>query len=79
MSRFHDHEICQLYSMAPKNKVRIFLYYSYILAKVVDLGGVILLALCAEVIVHPNIIHGNTIIEIIGIIHIFHTITIHRL
>ena len=65
--------------MAPNNKVRIFLYYSYILAKVVDLGGVILLALCVEVIVHPNIIHGNTIIEIIGIIHIFHTITIHRL
>ena len=41
--------------MAPKNKVRIFLYYSYILAKVVVVGGVILLALCARVIVHPNI------------------------
>ena len=29
----------------------------------------ILLALCAGVIVHPSIIHSNTIIEIIGTIH----------
>ena len=54
VGRFHDPRICQLYSMGPSNKVGIFVDISYVQAKLGILGGVILRALCAWIIVHPN-------------------------
>ena len=36
------------------NKVRIYIYYLYIHVELGNLGGVILLALCAIIIVHPG-------------------------
>ena len=72
-------------SHGPLNKVRVIIYYSYIQVELGNLGGVILLALCAIIIVHPNkifkkecsskylysknTIRSNTIIEITDIIH----------
>ena len=41
----------------PVKKVRIFVYNSYIHVDLGKLGGVILLALCAKIIVHPSTIH----------------------
>ena len=52
----HNLGICQLYSMGPSNKVQIFVYYSYIQVEFGNLCRVVLRALCARNIVHPNII-----------------------
>lgn len=34
------------------NEVRVFVYYSNVVAKLGDLGGVILVALCVRILVH---------------------------
>ena len=56
VGRFHDLGICQLYYVGPLNKTRVFLYYSCIQVQLGNLGGVMLLALCIGIIIHPNII-----------------------
>ena len=57
VGRFHDPRICQLYSMGLSNKLGMSIYYSHIQAKLGNLGGVILSALCVGITVHPRYIH----------------------
>ena len=59
LSWFHDLGICQLYYAGPWKNPRILVYCSYIHAKFGDLGGVVLLALCVGIIVHPKNIRMN--------------------
>jgi hypothetical protein len=58
---FHDRRICQLYPMGPLIKVRIVIQCSYIQAELGNTGGVILLALCIGITIHPNNSHRKHI------------------
>ena len=57
VSQFHNPRLCQIYSMGPSNKLGTFIYYSYIHALLGNVGGIILLALCTRITIHPNNIH----------------------
>jgi hypothetical protein len=56
VGRFHDPGICDICSVGPSNKVGIFVYYSYIHARIGKIWGVELYsgARCARITIHSK-------------------------
>ena len=67
VGRFYDPGICLLYFVGSLNKVGIFVYCSYIQAELGNSGGIIILALCVRMIVHPKNIPWNYFLSLLFI------------